>query len=133
LFKEDGQEMVKTLLADHVLEVVVEWAFPSSDDDIAYELWADFGGPFGNVFNFFEDVKSVAVALGDAANFTPHLVYYSSELNKSHQTGCTNYGRYCLSSSEFVKEALRRSCIWKEYGEPNGIGIEWWDYMAFTA
>ena len=23
----------------------------------------------------------------------------------------------------------RRDCIWKRYGEENGIGKEWWDYV----
>jgi len=53
---------------------------------------------------------------------------------------CTNNGRYCatdpdnnldkgISGADVVLESLRRICIWKHYGEANGIGTEWWDYV----
>jgi hypothetical protein len=53
---------------------------------------------------------------------------------------CTNSGRYCatdpddsldsgISGADVVTESLRRLCIWKEYGEADGIGMPWWDYV----
>jgi hypothetical protein len=54
---------------------------------------------------------------------------------------CTNNGRYCatdpdndldhgISGADVVKESLRRICIWKHYGEADGVGKEWWDYVG---
>ena len=56
-------------------------------------------------------------------------------------TSAPNNGRYCatdpdddlekgISGADVVKESLRRICIWKHYGEQDGIGAEWWDYVA---
>ena len=28
------------------------------------------------------------------------------------------------------KESLRRICIWKHYGESDGVGAEWWNYVS---
>jgi hypothetical protein len=53
---------------------------------------------------------------------------------------CTNKGRYCatdpdndldagISGADVVKESLRRLCIWKHYGEADGIGLTWWNYV----
>jgi len=35
-----------------------------------------------------------------------------------------------ISGADVVKESLRRICIWKHYGEQDGIGKEWWEYIA---
>jgi hypothetical protein len=54
---------------------------------------------------------------------------------------CTNNGRYCathldddmeksISGADVVRESLRRICIWRIHGIDNGIGEEWWDYIA---
>ena len=53
---------------------------------------------------------------------------------------CTNNGRYCatdpdnnlekgISGADVVKESLRRICIWNHYGESDGVGKQWWEYM----
>ena len=34
-----------------------------------------------------------------------------------------------ISGADVIKESLRRDCIWKIYGQENGIGTEWWDYV----
>merc|ERR1712151_1376895 len=34
-----------------------------------------------------------------------------------------------ISGVDVVVESLRRLCIWKEYGEEDGIGEPWWDYV----
>jgi hypothetical protein len=34
-----------------------------------------------------------------------------------------------ISGADVVKESLRRICIWNEYGNENGVGIEWWNYV----
>jgi len=54
-------------------------------------------------------------------------------------TLCTNNGRYCASDpdqhldrgftgADVVRESLRWLCIWKDYGEEDGIGRAWWNY-----
>jgi hypothetical protein len=35
-----------------------------------------------------------------------------------------------ISGADVVKESLRRLCIWNNYGANDGIGVEWWDYIA---
>merc|ERR1712232_1375799 len=51
-----------------------------------------------------------------------------------------NNGRYCatdpdndldlgISGADVVTEALRRICIWKNFGELDGIGSVWFDYV----
>ena len=35
-----------------------------------------------------------------------------------------------ISGADVVKESLRRMCIWQHYGEDDGVGVEWWDYVA---
>lgn len=53
---------------------------------------------------------------------------------------CTNHGRYCandpdddlyagVSGADVVTESLRRICIWSHYGEGDGIGLPWWNYV----
>jgi len=54
---------------------------------------------------------------------------------------CTNNGRYCaidpdsdlnegISGADVVGESLRRLCVWKHYGEDDGIGVPYWDYLS---
>merc|ERR1712226_158179 len=33
------------------------------------------------------------------------------------------------SGADVVAESLRRICIWKVYGESDGIGLQWWEYV----
>jgi hypothetical protein len=88
------------------------------------------------------------MALSDRAYFTPHMYIYDGV--KTHCQGndgenfcynlCTNNGRYCatdpdndldkgISGADVVKESLRRLCIWKHYGEQDGVGEIWWNYV----
>lgn len=34
-----------------------------------------------------------------------------------------------ISGFDVVKESLRRHCIWSNYGEKDGVGEKWWDYI----
>jgi len=97
---------------------------------------------------FQRTFKAAAVALGKHAYFTPHMYIYDGiRSNCQGPDGedqcynlCTNSGRYCatdpdndldrgISGADVVVESLRRLCIWKEYGEDDGIGEQWWDYI----
>jgi len=53
---------------------------------------------------------------------------------------CTNNGRYCAldpdgdlekgaSGADVVRESLRRICIWNNYGQADGVGEKYWDYV----
>jgi len=93
------------------------------------------------------EFRHVANALGDKAQFTPHMYIYDGLAAGCQSTDgedqcyslCTNEGRYCtadpdddldkgISGADVVKESLRRICIWNEYGQ-DGIGMPWWDYV----
>lgn len=112
-----------------------------------YDLWTTPSDPVSKEFQ--KKFKPVSQALGDRAYFTPHMYIYDGI--KSNCQGfdgenmcfnlCTNNGRYCatdpdndldhgISGQDVVKESLRRICIWKHYGEQDGIGKEWWEYVA---
>merc|ERR1712032_1333831 len=97
---------------------------------------------------FQREFKAAAVGLDSHAYFTPHMYIYDGVMSGCRaQDGsnmcynlCTNDGRYCatdpdndldngISGADVVTESLRRICIWKNYGESDGVGKEWWDYV----
>lgn len=147
MFKKDADAVKAELRANHMVQIEMTWALPSPDDRVEYDLWTT---PSDLVSRDFQKAfKDVAVALGDRAYFTPHMYVYDGI--KSHCQGadgenmcfnlCTNNGRYCatdpdndldhgISGADVVRESLRRICIWKHYGESDGVGKEWWDYVA---
>mmetsp|Transcript_21544 Transcript_21544/g.63133 ORF Transcript_21544/g.63133 Transcript_21544/m.63133 type:complete len:307 (-) Transcript_21544:363-1283(-) len=147
MFKKDADSVKAELRANHPVQIEMTWALPSPDDRVEYDLWTVPSDLVSR--DFQKNFKEVAVALGDRAYFTPHQYIYDGV--KSHCQGadgenmcfnlCTNNGRYCatdpdndldhgISGADVVKESLRRICIWKHYGESDGIGKEWWDYIA---
>jgi len=98
--------------------------------------------------DFLRTFQDAAIALGDRAYFTPHMYIYdglksncvSFEGENQCYNLCTNNGRYCstdpdndldkgISGADVVVESLRRICIWKEYGQDDGVGVEWWNYV----
>lgn len=146
MFKVDADEIKAEVQANHMVQIEMQWALPSPDDRVEYDLWTTPSDPVSK--DFQKGFKSVAQALGDSAYFTPHMYIYDGI--KSNCQGfdgenmcfnlCTNNGRYCatdpdndldhgISGADVVKESLRRLCIWKHYGEQDGVGKEWWDYM----
>ena len=129
-----------------MVQIEMAWALPNPDDRVEYDLWTT---PSDIVSRDFQsEFRDVAMSLGERAYFTPHMYVYDGV--KSHCQGadgenmcfnlCTNNGRYCatdpdndldhgISGADVVKESLRRICIWKHYGEADGVGKEWWDYV----
>lgn len=147
MFKTDADSVKDELKANHMVQIEMTWALPKPDDRVEYDLWTVPSDLVSR--DFQKNFKEVSVALGDRAYFTPHQYIYDGL--KSHCQGsdgenmcfnlCTNNGRYCatdpdndldhgISGADVVKESLRRICIWKHYGESNGIGVQWWDYIA---
>jgi len=147
MFKKDADLVKAELMSNHMVQIEMQWALPSPDDRVEYDLWTVPSDVISR--DFLKTFKQFAVALGKHAYFTPHMYVYDGI--KSHCQGadgmnmcfnlCTNNGRYCatdpdndldkgISGADVVKESLRRICIWKHYGESDGIGREWWDYNA---
>jgi hypothetical protein len=147
MFKRDA-DLVKTELeANRPVQIEMAWSLPKPDDRVEYDLWTTPSDIVSK--DFLRSFKRIAEALGDRAYFTPHMYIYDGV--RSHCQGnsgenfcynlCTNNGRYCatdpdndlergISGADVVRESLRRLCIWNMYGSANGIGKEWWDYVA---
>jgi len=145
MFKHDADKVKDEVMQGNVVQIEMTWALPSPDDRVEYDLWTtptEFASK--DILSKFHEV---AKALGDHAYFTPHMFIYDGTKNGCNGAGknqcytlCTNNGRYCaldpdndldagISGADVVAESLRRLCIWKHYGEEDGIGSEWWDYV----
>jgi len=146
MFKQDADVVKAELRANSVVQMEMAWSLPSPDDRVEYDLWTIPTDPVSR--NFLRTFKDASMGLGARAYFTPHMYIYDGI--KSNCRGfdgesqcynlCTNNGRYCatdpdndldkgISGADVVEESLRRICIWKHYGEENGVGVEWWDYV----
>lgn len=146
MFKHDS-DSAKTEMKNNVMvQIEMAWSLPSPDDRVEYDLWTVPTEAVSR--SFLKDFRDVSVGLGDRAYFTPHMFIYdgiksgcqgANGQNQCYNL-CTNNGRYCatdpdnnldkgISGADVVTESLRRICIWKHYGEANGVGKEWWDYV----
>jgi PA domain len=147
MFKHDADLVKKELEGNRPVQIEMAWSLPSPDDRVEYDLWTTPTDVVSK--DFLKSFKRVAQGLGHRAYFTPHMYIYDGV--RSHCMGnsgenfcynlCTNNGRYCatdpdndlekgISGADVVREALRRLCIWNMYGSVNGIGTEWWEYVA---
>jgi len=147
MFKQDADPIKEELKANHMVRIEMAWSLPNPDAKVNYELWST---PTDLVSRQFQrQFKEAAVALGSHAHFTPHMYIYDGlksgcqgidGTNQCYNL-CTNNGRYCatdpdndldhgISGADVVKESVRRECIWKIYGEEDGVGAPWWDYVA---
>jgi len=146
MFKQDADVIKQTLINESIIQMKMSWALPTPDDRVEYSLWTT---PTEAVSRDFErQFVHAAKAFGSRAYFQPHMYIYDGI--KSNCLGadgenecynlCTNNGRYCspdpdndldegISGQDVIAESLRRICIWKLYGEKDGIGTEWWDYV----
>jgi hypothetical protein len=146
IFKTDAELIIEELKANHPVQLEMSWALPNPNARVEYDLWTVPTDPISK--SFLNTFKPLAKALGDHAFFTPNMYIYDGV--RTHCLGndgenycynlCTNNGRYCatdpdndldqgISGQDVVKEALRRLCIWKHYGETDGIGEAWWNYV----
>ena len=146
MFKQDADVIKKSLMNQNIIQMQMSWALPTPDDRVEYSLWTT---PVEAVSRDFErQFVHAAKAFGNKARFQPHMYIYDGV--KSNCLGadgenecynlCTNNGRYCspdpdndldkgISGQDVIAESLRRICIWKLYGEKDGIGSQWWDYV----
>jgi len=146
MFKQDADIVKAQLQANKMVQIEMAWSLPAPDSRVEYELWTM---PTDLVSREFQRTfKSAAAALGKHAYFTPHMYVYDGVRSNCQGPGgenqcynlCTNSGRYCatdpdndldkgISGADVVVESLRRLCVWKIYGEDDGIGMKWWDYV----
>jgi len=147
MFKVDADTLKAEVKNNNPVQLEMAWALPTPDDRVEYDLWTVPTDILSRPF--LEGFKDVASSLGKSAYFTPHFYIYDGVrsncegANGNNQCAslCTNHGRYCatdpdndfdsgISGADVVKESLRRICIWKHYGDENGIGGNWWDYVS---
>mmetsp|Transcript_16742 Transcript_16742/g.23269 ORF Transcript_16742/g.23269 Transcript_16742/m.23269 type:complete len:513 (+) Transcript_16742:62-1600(+) len=146
MFKQDADPVKKVLTDNKMVRLEMAWALPQPDSRVEYELWTT---PTDMISREFQrQFKDAAVALGKHAYFTPHMYIYDGVMSGCRMSDgtdlcynlCTNDGRYCatdpdndldkgISGADVVTESLRRICIWKVYGETDGIGVPWWEYV----
>ena len=147
MFKVDADAVKAVVKNDQPVQLEMSWSLPNPHDRVEYDLWTVPSDVVSQ--NFLRTFKNIAKGLGDRAYFTPHMYIYDGI--RTHCQGnngenfcynlCTNNGRYCatdpdndldkgISGADVVKEALRRVCIWKHYGEQDGIGEVWWNYVG---
>ena len=146
MFKHDADALKDLLKQDHPAQVEMSWKLPNPDGRVEYDLWTNPTDVVSR--DFQENFKSLALALGKDAYFTPHMYIYDGLVSgcvgpgntNQCSTLCTNNGRYCatdpdndldrgISGADVVVESLRRMCIWDTYGKEDGIGEKWWLYI----
>ena len=110
----------------------------SSDDDsdvVHYSLWFT---PAGNneTDQFLSSFGVIAEQLWTYATFQPQMYIRSGKdkgcagsFSPKCLEKCANGGLYCGDTYADVVESVYRMCIWKIYGEEDGIGAEWWNYV----
>jgi len=146
MFKVDAKLIIDEVKRDSPVQVEMSWDVPHPDTKVQYELWTV---PSEEVSKDFQKHwKDAAVAMGEKLYFTPRQYIYDG-IKSRCQTGdhqnicfnlCTNSGRYCatdpdndlehgITGAQVVKESLRRICVWKHYGQQDGVGITYWDYI----
>lgn len=150
MFKMNATSIIEEVKDnDSPVQIEMSWSLPHPDSKVSYELWTV---PSESVSKDFQKQwKDVAVKMGHKLYFTPRQFIYDGVKSRCQQSDgsnicfnlCTNNGRYCstdpdndldhgVTGAEVVKEALRRICIWKHYGEDGdqgGIGSTYWDYI----
>ena len=148
LFRVDGETIKTRLKANETIMVEMSWNLPVPDDRVEYDLWTTPSDVLS--MKFLLEWKRFATALGTHAYFTPHYYIYDGIKSKcfiDRENKCrnlsTNNGRYCstdpdndlesgISGADVTTESLRRMCMWKRNGEPDGIGLQWWNYIILV-
>lgn len=153
MFKLDADQVKAELVQNRPVQIEMSWTLPTRNDRVAYNLWTVPKDPVG--WEFLATFQPLAVALGDRAYFTPHEYLLDGDADphgtrsfcRDHNGEnycyhvCTNNGRYCaagpnqdlepiFSGPDVIRESLRRLCVWDIYGASNGIGVQWWEYVA---
>jgi len=144
LYKPDADELREEIKKESAyMKIEMTWNIPNPDNRVEDDLWTV---PYETVSKDFQKGwKNIADKLGDRVRFKPHqYIFDGSEQCTEHpercESLCTNNNRYCsndpdgyrtvgISGADVVRESLRRICAWKDYGEDDGIGLKYWDYI----
>jgi len=149
LLKPDADKLRDEIVSGTTIETRISFPVPkaiggrteymlfTTPDDLASQ---QFLGSFLEAANSF----------GTKAVFRPRMLLADGaqkgcrQYDESHapcKGYCTNYGRYCETTSiydqehyqdkgaKMIVESMRRTCIWNIYGRLDGIGKEWWAYV----
>eukprot|EP00557_Chaetoceros_sp_GSL56_P005983 CAMPEP_0176488582 /NCGR_PEP_ID=MMETSP0200_2-20121128/6792_1 /TAXON_ID=947934 /ORGANISM="Chaetoceros sp., Strain GSL56" /LENGTH=538 /DNA_ID=CAMNT_0017885587 /DNA_START=177 /DNA_END=1793 /DNA_ORIENTATION=+ len=148
MFKQDAHGIIQEVkVKNSPVQVEMSWSLPHPDSDVSYELWTV---PSENVSKEFQRAwYPIAQKLGKRAQFTPRQYIYDGIKSRCQTSDgqnmcfnmCTNGGRYCATDpdqdldhgttgAEIVTEALRRICVWKHFGEQDGVGATYWKYIT---
>ena len=153
LNRHDASVLIEELRGNHPMQMQLSWGWKSKDR-VEYSIFSGPHDSYGK--ELVKNLKHVAVALGSDAFFTPHMNVHSGERYgctkhrvedgmESCANMCTNSGRYCaldhhvlesdgktytnITGATTLEESLRRLCIWQHYGETDGVGAQWWNYI----
>jgi len=145
--KHDSMDVKELLFDDQYVQLEMSWNVPHPDNIVKYELWTV---PSEHVSEEFQsNWKIISQKFENHVRFTPRQYIYDGVKTHCHGTNgqnmcstmCTNSGRYCamdpdnvlnsgISGADVVVESLRRICIWSHFGESDGIGAKYWDYIG---
>ena len=149
MFKQDADVVKAELMGNKQVLVEMSWRLSpiSSNGRVEYEIWTTPKQYINQ--EFFPNFKDAAIALDERAYFTPHMYIYDGVKSGCRDNSgenlcynlCTNNGRYCatdpdnnldegITGADVVAESLRRICIWRLYGQADGIGVKWWNYVV---
>ena len=148
MFKMDAMGIIAEVKdRDSPVQIEMSWSLPHPDSKVQYELWTVPSEEVSKAFQ--KSWKDVAVKMGDKLYFTPRQYIYDGIKSRCQTSDgrnmcfnlCSNNGRYCatdpdndlehgISGADVVKEALRRICVWKHFGEKDGLGTIYWDYIS---
>jgi len=149
LLKPDADRLKNELLAGTPVQLQLSWPVPQAVNGVAeYTVWMTPDDILSH--QFLSSFWEAAAELGDRAVFRPRMFIHDGTQKGCRRYGngedpcngsCTNFGRYCAPRSVYdfntyenkgtliLVESLRRACIWDVYGEADGIGYEWWNYV----
>jgi len=145
LYKPDADKLKEELKKENAyMKIEMTWNIPNPDNRVEYDLWTLPSEIISKEFH--EEWKDIALNFGKSVRFTPHqYIFDGTAVNCNDspercETLCTNNNRYCandpdgdrtagISGADVVKESLRRICVWRNFGEVDGIGEKYWDYI----
>ena len=149
LLKPDADKLRDEIVSGTIIETRISFPVPkaiggrteymlfTTPDDLASQ-------------QFLGSFLEAAMSFGTKAVFRPRMLLADGaqkgcrQYDESHapcKGYCTNYGRYCETTSiydqehyqdkgtKMIVESMRRTCIWNIYGKLDGIGKEWWAYV----
>lgn len=147
IYKPDAEVLIEQLKRGTDVEVNLSWPIPQAiNERTEFVLWTTPDDIMNH--QFINTFGSAVKELRNRAMFKPKMFIKDGTEKGCRRYDavdpcpgyCTNWGRYCPSrlydfdqyenkGVKMVVESLRRSCIWEIYGERDGIGMEWWNYM----